>query len=113
MESMTFAEVWAVIAAVAAAVILLANAAEKIVAIWHTIRAPDIAQDDRLANLERDVTKIKGYLENDKKRLNTLSEGDKMTKRSLLALLNHGIDGNNITQMKAVKKELEDYLIDR
>lgn len=113
METMTFAEVWAVVAAVAAAVILLANAAEKIVAIWRTIRAPDTAQNGRLANLEGDVAKIKGYLENDKKRLDTLSEGDKLTKRSLLALLNHGIDGNNVTQMKDAKKELEDYLIDR
>lgn len=113
MQSMTFAEVWAVVAAVAAAVILLANAAEKIVAIWRTIRAPDTAQNGRLANLESDVAKIKGYLENDKKRLDTLSDGDKVTKHSLLALLNHGIDGNNVNQMKAAKKELEDYLIDR
>lgn len=113
MENMTFAEVWAVVAAAAAAVILLVNAAEKIVVIWRTIRAPDAAQNGRLANLESDVAKIKGYLENDKKRLDTLSEGDKMTKRSLLALLAHGIDGNNVTQMKDAKKELEDYLIDR
>ena len=47
MENMTFAEVWAVVAAVAAAVILLVNAAEKIVVIWRTIHAPDAAQDDR------------------------------------------------------------------
>ena len=113
MENMTFAEVWAVVAAAAAAVILLVNAAEKIVVIWRTIRSPDAAQNGRLANLENDVAKIKGYLENDKKRLDTLSEGDKMTKHSLLALLAHGIDGNNITQMKDAKKELEDYLIDR
>ncbi len=109
MENMTFAEVWAVVAAAAAAVILLVNAAEKIVVIWRTIHAPDAAQDDRLAKLEGKVAK----LENDKKRLDALAEGDKMTTRSLLALLAHGIDGNNVTQMKDAKKELEDYLIDR
>lgn len=113
MENMTFAEVWAVVAAAAAAVILLVNAAEKIIVIWRTIHAPDAAQDDRLAKLEGKVAKIEGYLENDKKRLDALAKGDKMTKSSLLALLAHGIDGNNVTQMKDAKKELEDYLIDR
>lgn len=113
MENMTFAEVWAVVAAAAAAVILLVNAAEKIAVIWRTIRTPAAAQDDRLAKLEGKVAKIEGYLANDKNRLDALAEGDKMTKRSLLALLAHGIDGNNITQMKDAKKELEDYLIDR
>lgn len=113
MENMTFAEVWAVVAAVAAAVILLANAAEKIAVIWRTIRAPDAAQDDRLANLESDVSKIKGYLENDKRRLDTLSEGDKVTKHAILALLGHGIDGNNVDEMISSKHELEKYLINR
>ena len=97
----------------AAAVILLANAAEKIVVIWRTIHAPDAAQDDRLANLESDVAKIKGYLENDKKRLDTLSEGDKVTKHAILALLGHGIDGNNVDEMISSKHELEKYLINR
>ena len=112
-ENITLPQIWAIVAWTAAAIILLANAGEKVVCIIKALKAPDAAQNGRLANLENDVAKIKGYLENDKKRLDTLSEGDKMTKRSLLALLAHGIDGNNVTQMKDAKKELEDYLIDR
>ena len=113
MENMTFAEVWAVFAAVAAAVILLVNAAEKIVVIWRTIRAPDAAQDNRLAGLEADMAQVKKYLTNDKDRIDRLADGDRVTKHSLLALLNHGIDGNNVAQMEAAKHELEDYLINR
>lgn len=113
MGNMTLSEVWAVVAAVAAAVILLANAAEKIVAIWRGIRAPDTAQDDRLSALESDMGWVKKCLTNDKDRLDSLTVGDKVTKHSLLALLNHGIDGNNVAQMEAAKHELEDYLINR
>lgn len=112
-ENITAENIWAIVAWTAAALVLLANAGEKVVKIVKAIKAPDAAQDDRLANLESDVAKIKGYLENDKKRLDTLSEGDKVTKHAILALLGHGIDGNNVDEMKKSKKELEDYLIDR
>ena len=33
--------------------------------------------------------------------------------KALLALLRHGIDGNDVEGMKKVKSELEQYLIDR
>ena len=113
MERITLANAWAVIAGVAAAVVLLVNAVEKIVSVVHAAKAPDAAQNDRLATLEEGMKKVKTYLENDKTRIDRLAEGDKVTKRSLLALLNHGIDGNNVSQMQQAKKELEDYLIDR
>lgn len=112
-ENVTIQNIWAVVAWVAAALVLLANAGEKICGIIKAIKAPDAAQDDRLANLENDVAKIKGYLENDKKRLDTLSEGDKVTKHAILALLGHGIDGNNVDEMVQSKHELEKYLINR
>lgn len=112
-ENITPENIWAIIAWVAAALILLANAGEKVVGIVKALHAPDAAQDDRLSNLENDVSKIKGYLENDKKRLDTLSEGDKVTKHAILALLGHGIDGNNVDEMISSKHELEKYLINR
>lgn len=112
-ENMTIENIWAIVAWVAAALILLATAGEKIAGICKILKAPDAAQDDRLANLENDVAKIKGYLENDKRRLDTLSEGDKVTKHAILALLGHGIDGNNVDEMAQSKHELEKYLINR
>lgn len=112
-ENLNLQNIWAIIAWGAAALVLLANAGEKICGIIRAIKAPDSEQNDRLANLENDVAKIKGYLENDKKRLDTLSEGDKVTKHAILALLGHGIDGNNVDEMISSKHELEKYLINR
>ena len=113
MEHITLANIWAVVAAIAAAVVLIVNAAEKIVSVVHAAKAPNAAQDDRLAALEDAVEQMQKYLENDKSRIDRLAEGDQVTKRSLLALLNHGIDGNNVAQMQAAKQELENYLINR
>lgn len=113
MEHITLANAWAAIAAVAAAVVLIVNAVEKIVAVIHAAKAPDAAQNDRLAALEEDMQQVKQYLSTDKTRIDRLAEGDQVTKRSLLALLNHGLDGNNVKQMQDAKQELENYLINR
>ena len=50
---------------------------------------------------------------NDYNRLNQLEEGNIITQRALLALLAHGIDGNDIEAMRKAKAELTDYLIER
>lgn len=79
----------------------------------RAIRAPDTAQDDRLAALEKDVAQIKQYLDNDKRNIDRLTEGDRVTKHAILALLGHGIDGNNVDEMLKSKHEMEIYLINR
>lgn len=112
-ENITPQSIWAILAWVATALILLSNAGEKIVGIVKAIKAPDAAQDDRLTALEEDMAQVKQYLTNDKKAIDGLSEGDKVTKHAILALLGHGIDGNNVEEMIQSKHELEKYLINR
>ena len=70
----------------------------------------------KIAQLEQRVKhleEIDGYLETDKKRLDGIEDGNRATKRALLALLDHGIDGNNIAQMQKAKEELQEHLISR
>lgn len=112
-ENITPEKIWAILAWVATALILLANAGEKIVGIVKAIKAPDMAQNSRLTSLEEDMAQVKQYLTNDKKAIDGLSEGDKVTKHAILALLGHGIDGNNVDEMIQSKHELEKYLINR
>lgn len=110
--NVTLQDIWTIIAWGAAALVLLVNAWEKGVAVWHALKAPDAAQNDRLLALESDMSKVKQYLDNDKKLIAGLMEGDKVTKRALLALLGHGIDGNNVDNMVEAKEKLETYLIE-
>lgn len=112
-ENITPENIWAILAWAATALILLSNAGEKIVGIVKAIKAPDVAQNDRLTALEEDMAQVKQYLTNDKKAIDGLSEGDKVTKHAILALLGHGIDGNNVEEMIHSKHELEKYLINR
>lgn len=113
MESVTLPTIWAVIAWIAAAIVLLANAADKIAAVIKNAKAPNAQQNDRLDALEEAMKQVQQYLTNDKKRLDSLDDGNRITQRALLALLSHGLDGNSIEQMEAAKAALEEHLINR
>lgn len=113
MENLTPAAIWTTVLAVASAVVLLANAGEKIVKAWKAAKAPNAHQDERLDALEERVEKIDRRLNNDNDRLSDIDSSNRVTQRALLALLDHGIDGNNIEQMQHAKEELQNHLINR
>ena len=84
-----------------------------VIKIIRAIRAPSKDLETRVAALEERHKEHAGYLDNDKKRLDAIEEGNRMTAKAILALLDHGIDGNDIEAMKTAKIELQDYLIRR
>ena len=113
MGNMTPTEIWTAVLAAASAIVLLSNAAEKIAKAWHTAKAPNQAQNERLDALEEWKKSVDRKLDADKNHLGDLDAGNRATQRALLALLDHGIDGNNIDQMQHAKEELQKYLIER
>ena len=104
---------WTTVLAVASAVVLLSNAAEKIAKIIRAAKAPNQIQDDRLTALEDWRKKVDQALLKDLDRFKSLDDGERVTQRALLALLDHGIDGNNIEQMRHAKEDLQNHLINR
>lgn len=106
-------ELWTVVLAGASALVLLSNAVEKIAGAVRAAKAPNVEQDKRLDNVEKHLEEVDAFLTLDKKRLDSLDEGNRATQRALLALLDHGIDGNNIKQMQDAKEGLQNHLINR
>lgn len=113
MDQIDSQTVWSVIFAIAAAIVLIANAIEKIVKVTKAAKAPNDRQDERIAAVEGRLDKVERMLINDDNRLRDIKKGDRATQRALIALLDHGIDGNNIKQMKDAKDELNNYLIEK
>lgn len=113
MEGITPGNLWALILAAASAIVLLSNAAEKIGKAIQVAKAPNARQDERLEALEHHVEEIDRFLEQDKRHLDALDDGNRVTQRALLALLSHGIDGNNVEQMEKARAALEEHLINR
>ena len=113
MENLTAETVWAVVGGILAAIVLIVNAGEKIAKVVGSLRAPNAAQDQRLAKLEAQQAKTDDYLRQDKERLERIEKSNAVTQRALLALLGHGLHGNNVEQMQASESELQRHLIDR
>ena len=113
MDALSPTELWASLLGAASALVLLSNAAEKIVKAYKSAKAPNDLQNERLDNLEAWKEKVDHKLKNDNERLGSIEEGNRATQRALLALLDHGIDGNNVEQMQEAKKNLQNHLINR
>ena len=113
MNKITPEIIWSTVLAGSSAFVLLSNAAEKAVKAYKTAKAPSTRQDERLSQLEGWKEKVERRLSNDDDRLRDIEKGDRATQRALLALLDHGIDGNNIKQMQDAKEELQNHLINR
>ncbi len=117
MEHLTPGQIAAVAAglllAFAGAVNTIGSAVEKAVKVWRAAKAPNDTQNERLDALEQWRKDVDRKLNNDNDQLKALHLGLHAIYRANLALLDHGLDGNNIEQMKSAKKELLDQLIDQ
>ncbi len=113
MTELTPTAIWAAVLAVASAIVLLSNAAEKIVKAYQAAKAPNARQDERLTALEDWRKDVDRKLNNDQEELNAIHEGLRASYQAQLALLDHGIDGNNVKQMQDAKEVLQRHLIAR
>ena len=63
--------------------------------------------------------KTKMLLEHDKKikdveeRLSKIEEMENLTLKSMMVLINHDITGNGVSQLKEIRDEIQEYLINR
>lgn len=108
------------------------SALEKIVKAWKAAKAPNEAQDTRLddleawrkemeaANLPARVdgleawkTEARGMLANDKRQLAEIHDGMRVSHLAQLALLDHALNGNNVSQMQGARDALQQYLANK
>ena len=102
---------WPTVLAIASAIVLLSNAAEKIVKAVRAAKAPETEQNKRITELESRLDKIEREVLLDEKQLKDARECNHVITKGVLALLDHGINGNNIDQMKEARGDVEKYLI--
>lgn len=101
------------ILAVAGAVTTVGSAIEKIAKGVRVAKAPNDRQDERITTLEEWRKDVDRKLNSDKAQLDEIYEGLRASFQAQLALLDHGIDGNNIEQMQHAKADLQKHLINK
>ena len=89
------------------------NIIDRVTLLREKAKAPQKEMEHRLTQLEDKVEKLSTYSTNDNARIENLEEGGRVLLKSLGALLSHGIDGNNIQELKLAREELNEYLIRR
>ena len=111
--SFTLRELGAWFLACCAGISVVAGAVVWVIKAIKAARAPAQKTEARIKALEESVERYEKYFANDKDRLDVMEEGNRIMQRAMLALLSHGIDGNDVDSLKAAKNELQKYLIER
>lgn len=99
------------ILALAGAISTIGGAVEKIVKFVRVTKAPEQQQNAEIEEIKDRLDKVERKLENDKKQIADAKECNHVLTKGMLALLEHGINGNNIDQMRDAKNGVEAYLI--
>ena len=94
------------ITGVAAVIVLIVNLVKK-------AKSPNEIQNARITELEHRVDMHDEFLQKDLRRFESMEAGNRVIQHAILALLAHGIDGNDIEGMRKAKRELEEYLINK
>lgn len=102
---------WPTILAAASAIVLLSNAVEKIIKAVKAAKAPEQRQNDEIEEIKKRLDNVEKELSRDEKHLKDVRECNHVITKGVLALLDHGINGNNIDQMKDARHDVETYLI--
>ena len=77
------------------------------------VKSPNVRQDERITSLETRTDQVEKHLDNDNKRLQEIEKGNRITQQSILALMRHAIDGNNIDQLREAESNMQEYLIQK
>lgn len=111
MENLTPAIIIGGILALAGAISTVGTAIEKIAKVVRAAKAPEKQQNAEIDEIKDRLDKVERKLENDKKQIADAKECNHVLTKGMLALLEHGINGNNIDQMRDAKNGVEAYLI--
>jgi hypothetical protein len=84
-----------------------------IYALTKFLNTSNKVQDERINMLEKWKRDVETRLDKGDMHFRVIDEGNKVTQRAILALIDHGINGNDVDKLKRAKADLEDYLTDR
>lgn len=104
---------WALFTAAAGAVILIRNVFAAAIDLIKWWKQPNADQNTRIVALENATAELQREANRIRERLDSNDDGMTIMYKSLLALLGHGIDGNNVDEMRNAKREIENYLINK
>lgn len=106
-------EIWQSILLICGGIITIGGAVAVVKRWIGRIKRPSVEIKTEVNNVEAMLEQHTQYFKNDKVAIDELKRGQSIMYRSHLALISHAIDGNNTEQLKEVKEDLQEFLIQR
>lgn len=94
-------------------VITVSGAIGIVLNLINKAKEPNIKQDQRIETLEKRINKFEEFLANDKAKIESIEEGNKLVQQALLGLMSHAINGNDIDKLVKARDSLENYLVSK
>lgn len=63
--------------------------------------------------MKETLRKHEQYLANDKAEIDEIKEGNKVICKSIMTMINHELTGNDVSNMREMRDELQNYLIEK
>ena len=112
-------EWWQITLAIIGGALVFINFFNAIKDLVKSAKTPTTSLEERVALLERKVdfdlrTTFERYdtmFGRDKARLDSMEKGMGVILQSLLAIMKHDIDGNNVEALEDASKQLQSYMI--
>lgn len=98
-------------AAICGLILSIASVIGLIASAVRKAKAPNERQNERIAELEKQVKRHDELFLNDLRRFENMESGNRIMMKCMLSLLSHGIDGNDTEGMRKNREELQEYLI--
>ncbi len=109
--SFTLGQFFAFLGTFCGMIVSVGGAVAIIMKFFKKVKEPNTVQDSRIKKLEDRADATDRMLDNDNKRLRRLEDEQRLTLRAVLALLKHGINGNDTQSMKDSMKAIETFLV--
>ena len=103
-------DVYKIILAAAGFIVAVAGAVKVIMEAVNKAREPDRIQNERITKLEDDVMEIKATMDKYAEHQAKADEAWNIYMEAMFALINYSIDGEDISELKKVRKEMQDFL---
>lgn len=106
---------------IVAGVLTVLNLVDKIIGWVKELKKPQDDIESRVEKLEKAIegeyklifADYEQRFKRDLDRINEMERSNKIVQKSLLALMQHAIDGNHTDKLKAVAEELNDYILSK
>lgn len=119
-QTFTLAQIYTAFIGLLGLIISVGGAGAVVAKIITRVKQPNMEQDAlinaqklRIDELEKKTIELEAHVKTISKIIDNTNKWQKVMSKAVLALLDHGINGNNIEPMQDSSKEIREFLVER